>query len=414
MESSLESRHSTPEPYLLPQPKESDALPLSAFRAKSLLARMAAHVDSVIAYDGLGILFRDPSRLTFLQLAYQLGGSTAGKVPALLLNEFEETDIYAMPVTRVMARQEAHAFPPIMEMMRLVGASSIMSTPIDRDGQFIARLVVSSASPVPYQPQEGQRLESIAPKLSDLVAHLIGTLTDNREYLAKSVESLLELNNHLVASQRLVEYGPIIADYLHQILPESDYYSLGMRRRDEQTVHVRMYTAPQLEKRLVASEDVPLRESYHGWVIEHRAPLLLDDTRNSPPLGRRAEMLREQMGIQSVCYLPLLYADECLGAIGVASRRPSAFRNTDLSWFRRAAQQIAVSLRNGLAYDELRASSQRLLAEKRYLEEERELSLTPPDDMVVTSREFTRTVEQASIVAATNASVLILGETGTG
>ncbi len=414
MESSLESRHLTPEPFLLPRPKELNAHPASAFRVKSVLARLAAHVDNVIAYDGLGILFRDPSRPSFLQVAYQLGGSTVGKVPALLLNELKEPDIYAMPVTRVMARQEAHAFPPILEMMRLVGAASIMSTPIYREGQQIARLVVSSASPVPYQDEEGQRLESIASNVSDLVAQLIAALTDNRGSFANGLESLLELNNRLVASRRLAEYGPIVADHLHQILPESDYYSLGMRRRDEPTVHVRMYTSPKPEKRLVTSEEVQLRESYHGWVIEHRAPLLLDDIRNGPPVGHRTEMMREQMGIQSVCYLPMLYEDECLGAIGVASRKLAAFRDADLSWFRRAAHQIAVSLRNGLAYDELRASSQRLLAEKRYLEEERELSQTPPDDMVVTSREFTRTIEQASIVAATNATVLILGETGTG
>jgi formate hydrogenlyase transcriptional activator len=77
------------------------------------------------------------------------------------------------------------------------------------------------------------------------------------------------------------------------------------------------------------------------------------------------------------------------------------------------AQQIAIAVENGLAYREIADLKEKLRKEKLYLEEEIKTEYDF-EDIIGNSAALKRVLKQVEIVAPTDSTVLILGETGTG
>jgi len=119
------------------------------------------------------------------------------------------------------------------------------------------------------------------------------------------------------------------------------------------------------------------------------------------------------LALESFCSIQLATAHRSLGIISVASRRPDAFGAEDVRLLRQVCAQIAIGIENGLAYDEIRRLKDQVLSEKRYLEEEI-LEKHGFHDIIGQSLALRRVLQQVETVAATDATVLLVGETGTG
>jgi formate hydrogenlyase transcriptional activator len=91
----------------------------------------------------------------------------------------------------------------------------------------------------------------------------------------------------------------------------------------------------------------------------------------------------------------------------------NAFGPTEIEYLQQVANQIAAALQNAHAYREIAQLKERLTQEKRYLEYEIR-SANRPDDIVGNSPALKRVLDYAAIVADTDSTVLITGETGTG
>ena len=120
-----------------------------------------------------------------------------------------------------------------------------------------------------------------------------------------------------------------------------------------------------------------------------------------------------EAGIHSLCNVPLLLGDQVLGAINVGSLRRNAFHPEDTEYLQQVANLIAPAIRNANAYREVAQLKDRLAGEKRYLESEIR-SEKGWDKIVGSSPALKRVLDYASIVAVTDSTVLITGETGTG
>jgi len=118
-------------------------------------------------------------------------------------------------------------------------------------------------------------------------------------------------------------------------------------------------------------------------------------------------------GIQSVCNAPLISAGEVLGALNLGSLRKDAFQQEDAKYLQQVANQMAIVLRNAGIYREMKQLKDRVAHEKRYLENELR-NESREGDIVGNSPLLKRVLDQSAIVAATDSTVLITGETGTG
>jgi formate hydrogenlyase transcriptional activator len=97
----------------------------------------------------------------------------------------------------------------------------------------------------------------------------------------------------------------------------------------------------------------------------------------------------------------------------LGSRRENSFGQPDLDLLSQIGSQIALALDNALAYGRLTASRNRLEAERLYLESEIRAEYNF-EDIVGKSSALQKVLEQVSIVAPTDSTVLLHGETGTG
>lgn len=118
-------------------------------------------------------------------------------------------------------------------------------------------------------------------------------------------------------------------------------------------------------------------------------------------------------GVRSFCSVPLLSHNRTLGALNVGRRTDNGFDQEDVELLTQAAQQIAIAVENGLAYQEIAQLKEKLTKEKLYLEEEIQTEYNF-EEIVGESRALKHVLKQVKTVAVTDSTVLILGETGSG
>ena len=118
-------------------------------------------------------------------------------------------------------------------------------------------------------------------------------------------------------------------------------------------------------------------------------------------------------GVQSLCCVPMMRPKGPLGVLFLGSTRKDAFRPDDLQLLDQVAAQLALAIENHRAASEIKALKVRLGEERKFLEAEPQLAGDFPE-MIGNSRALKLVLDQVATVAASEATVLILGETGTG
>lgn len=120
-----------------------------------------------------------------------------------------------------------------------------------------------------------------------------------------------------------------------------------------------------------------------------------------------------EQGIQSLACFPLANRQGALGVLSLASSEAKAFVREDVNMLRQVAAQLAGSLENQQAYQEIAALSERLQTEKLYLQDEIR-SEHNFGEIVGESAPLKKVLGLVATVAPSDTTVLILGETGTG
>ncbi len=118
-------------------------------------------------------------------------------------------------------------------------------------------------------------------------------------------------------------------------------------------------------------------------------------------------------GVKTLCSVPLLAHDRVRGALNVGRRHEDAFAQDEIDLLSQVAQQVAIAVENALAYREIAELKDKLAEEKLYLEDEIRTEYNF-EEIVGESPALKRVLKQLEIVAPTDSTVLIQGETGTG
>jgi PAS domain S-box-containing protein len=119
------------------------------------------------------------------------------------------------------------------------------------------------------------------------------------------------------------------------------------------------------------------------------------------------------LGMQSGCWVPLVHRGQTLGTLAVISKLEAAFVTRDASILVQLANQVAIAVSNAVAFREIKDLRDRVSLEKQYLEEEINAE-NRFEEIVGESSGLRNLLNNIAIVAPTDATVLIQGETGTG
>ena len=116
-------------------------------------------------------------------------------------------------------------------------------------------------------------------------------------------------------------------------------------------------------------------------------------------------------GLVSGCDLPLIGRNGVVGVLAALKRSERAFERDDVVFLEQVARQVAVAVENALDYETAIKDRDKETKQRRYLEEEIRAEV---GEIVGESPALKTTLSLVSVVAPTDSSVLILGETGTG
>ena len=149
-----------------------------------------------------------------------------------------------------------------------------------------------------------------------------------------------------------------------------------------------------------------------GMVWQRQEPLITSRLSDLGRWPRMVERVREH-GAQSFCFIPLTTARNRLGTLVFTSKQPATYDNADVDFLRLIANQVAVAVENALAFQEIEGLRDKLAKEKAYLEEEVRTEHNF-GDIVGENAGLREVLKKIEIVAPTDSTVLICGETGTG
>jgi formate hydrogenlyase transcriptional activator len=155
---------------------------------------------------------------------------------------------------------------------------------------------------------------------------------------------------------------------------------------------------------------IPMQGSASGKVFQMGKPLALS---GSAWLDSEIYQVGAAERFQSGCFLPLINRQRILGVLQLARLQAQAFAEDDVEFLNQIANQVAIAVENALDYRHLTESRERLATAKRYLEDEVRTA-HQFEEIIGESAALQQVLAQVTVVAPTNATVLIEGETGTG
>jgi formate hydrogenlyase transcriptional activator len=272
---------------------------------------------------------------------------------------------------------------------------------------------------------------------------------------------LFEITKVLVRNLDIRRLLSAISASLRRVIPH-DYAFLALYDEKSRKLRVQNLDAPDSEDFLARDVLLPVEGSPAGWAFTNREPLLLkrlESDRFLPAIMQRLTGL----GLKSGCWLPLITGDGVIGTLSVGVCREDAFTEKHVRLLTQMASHVAIAMSNALAFRHVaefrdghscrpaaprnlehdpsadlvsRACGtpspqgrgwrsreagepgegffqDRLAEEKLYLEEELRTEYNL-EEIIGESSGLKHVLKLAETVAPTDATVLILGETGTG
>ena len=295
-------------------------------------------------------------------------------------------------------------FPGFVPMLLNHGVRSYTVLPISTPLRHFGALGLGKRIPEVLNGEDFEFLARIA---------LMGALALEKERAYRAFEeqqSLVAISRELSSSLELEKLLPVVLSSLRSIA-RYDRTILCLLDEDAKSVH-RYGDALEWEPFVNHGSSIPLEQSLSARAIQRRSVAFL----TAADLREMNEPLAKAMyegGVLSVCSVPLIAGNQIWGALNPSSMIENAFGPTEIEYLQQVANQIAAALQNAHAYREIAQLKERLAQEKRYLEYEIR-SANPPDDIVGNSPALKRVLDYAAIVADTDSTVLITGETGTG
>jgi len=312
---------------------------------------------------------------------------------------WEHQEPIAIPDT-----EREQRFPGCMPVWLNHGVRSYTVLPLSTPSSRFGALGLGKKDPEVLKGEDVEFLSRVA---------LMGALAMEKEKANRSLEeqqSLVAISRELSSCLELDKLLPIILSSLRSIA-RYDRSILTLLDEDGKNVHP-YGDALEWESFVNHGSVVPLEQAISARAIQTRNVTFL----TAGDLHGMNEPLAKAMyegGVRSVCSVPLVAGNQIWGALNPSSVIENAFGPSDVEYLQQVANQIAVALQNAHAYREIAQLKDRITQEKRYLEYEIR-SANRSEDIVGASPALKRALDYAAIVADTDSTVLITGETGTG
>ncbi|OLC41530.1 MAG: Fis family transcriptional regulator, partial [Nitrospirae bacterium 13_1_40CM_4_62_6] len=309
-------------------------------------------------------------------------------------------------------------FPKLIPMLRENGVQSFCAVPLTTALRRLGAMGFGSFQKRTYQEAELNFMQQVAKQVAvavDNVLHDESAQSAQRQLTHERdrMRLLLEVNNAVVSHLGLDDLFPAVSACLRKVI-KHDGSSLVLYEPETRQYRVQVLDFTKNTSFIEEGQADPQCKGPSGVAITTRKPAVFtaQELKNMATESKVCERLLDE-GVKSLCSIPLLAHDRVLGALNVGRRREDAFVQDDIDLLSQVAQQVAIAVENALAYRKITELKDKLAKEKLYLEEEIRTEQNF-EEIVGESPRLKQVLKQVEIVAPTDSTVLIQGETGTG
>ena len=229
---------------------------------------------------------------------------------------------------------------------------------------------------------------------------------------------LLEITNSITSKLDLPQLVDALSTNLLRVT-RCDFCALLLPSRDARELQVTILYNPDARGSIPDGTRIPIDGSICGKAFrtgkcQHSRDF--EEIRHDPdsfgsPGGEIvfAHVMGE--GLRSGCDVPLLGRSGVVGVLTAFSRSIGGLSPHDVAFLQQVGTQVAIAVENALDYEKAIRDRDREAKQRRYLEEELRAEF---GDIIGESTALRTALDLVSVVAPTDSSVLILGETGTG
>jgi len=311
-------------------------------------------------------------------------------------------------------REELLKFPGMVSQTSTTGVRSAYMVPLSTPRRKLGVLSFVRRSEGGATPDELAIMQTVSSHVATALESAMAS--DAAESYQKQLlgerdrwKLLLEINNHVIAFLDVTTLLRSACESLRNYF-DNDFAAVWIIDKEQNRLET-------------AAMDFP---SGRGFIDDVTVELTAEDihrmkTRQPELWGQKElqalpETVRESFaseGLESMLVTALRTANRPLGVITLGSKRARHFRHQDLDLLGQIATQISLALDNAIAYEKLNASRDQIEEERLYLETELRAEYNF-ENIVGRSPSLIKVLQQIQIVAPTDSTVLLHGETGTG
>ena len=271
----------------------------------------------------------------------------------------------------------------------------------------------------PWTEKEYQRLHTFTQIVAVVTEQIQSRVSNNVDYdlLCRERDNfriLVAITNAVLSRLDIDELVSEVAKEIHRYF-RIDAISVVLRSNRKGKLNI--YSTHYLDASHPVHDQSEVDEA--GTLTERvfkSKEMLLLNLHEHDPLAPYEKMLFEMWDnkIQTLCLLPLMSGNTLLGVLKLAQCDEKVFTTTTLKLLRQIAARVSIAIDNALAYREIQRLKERLVDENLALTEQLNNVESEFGEIIGRSEAMNSVLKQVEMVAQSDSTVLILGETGTG
>jgi formate hydrogenlyase transcriptional activator len=382
-----------------------------------VLENLAGLLRSVVSFEFLGVVLHDAARQVFRLYAFESSISSGSEVGIEVpVSESSAAVILKDQKPIIISDTEKETrFADLVERARSHGVRSMCNLPLTSPRRRLGVLVFGTTYQKDYHAEDLKLMSTVAAHVAVAVENALN-FEEARSYqqlLARErdrLQLLLDVNNSVISHLELGDLFQAVSSALRGCF---QHQYTGLWLFEEGTTKLRSVgmdfpsTRGAIQK--IQSLDLTPAEVEE---VRSRSPRLMGREAIAQLPAKIASPAQAE-NIHSAVSIPLVSGSKPLGILTLASTGESVFAQEELGLLQQVGNQVALAIENSLAYEKVTEARNQLNTEKTYLEDEIRYDHNL-DDIVGKSRPLREVLSKAEVVAETDATVLLLGETGTG
>lgn len=380
---------------------------------------VACDIAVVTLPDGAGNLrfeameFPNSKGYFYEGLSVPIGGSMAGRVftsgTAIVVNQLSETSYSAEMFQKITAE----------------GIKTQCFIPFVSGGQSLGVLSLSRTEYLEFSADDIEYLGLVAAQITIALENSFNyerarSAERQRKKERDRLQLLMDVTNHLSSSLELPELLQAIVKKVRQLM-QCDIVTIHLPDQDRTNLKPVAMDFPDGRLVLQDAPGVPIQINtafankavgrLHQEAFLSGKPLVA--ARIDPvEYPVEAEFLAQE-GIVGGCVIPMIHRGKVVGNLGLGRKEEKEFSPDEVDFLCQFGSQVGMAIENALVYREIGLLKEKLSQEKLYLEDEIRSQINF-QEIVGESPVLRSVLQRVHTVASSDATVLILGETGTG